>query len=108
MFVELVCLEMTPAKWHDGASIFRGLAVQSANQVTFNLVRKLPPLTRGNRLDGVDYSGFAGDLIAAETGDAVADGSAIRRVRPCGERSIAPFPNRRVILLPSHDPRPAF
>jgi hypothetical protein len=26
MFAELVCLETTPAKWHGGASIFRGLA----------------------------------------------------------------------------------
>ena len=41
---------------------------------------------------GVDYRGFDGRLVtAAETGDAAADGSAIRRVRPCGERSIAPF-----------------
>src|SRR5262245_27188182 len=40
-------LEMTPAKWHGGASIFRGLAVRWANQVRFNLVHQLPPLTRG-------------------------------------------------------------
>src|SRR5262252_6715018 len=58
---------------------------------------------------GVDYRGFDGRLVtAAETDDAAADGSAIRRVRPCGERSIAPFPNRRVIPLPSLDPRPGF
>jgi hypothetical protein len=31
-------------------------------------------------------------------GDAAADGPAIQRVRPCGGRSIAPFPNRRVIF----------
>jgi hypothetical protein len=65
MFAELVCLETTPAKWHDGASIFRGLsAVRWANQVTFNLVRLWPPLTRAvqmHRLHGVDYSGFDGD-----------------------------------------------
>ena len=88
MFAELVCLEMTPAKWHGGASIFRGLTVRWANQVTFNLVRQLPPLTRG--LD--TYGGFDDRaVIAAETGDAAADGSAVRRVRPCGEGSIAPF-----------------
>jgi hypothetical protein len=64
MFAELVCLEMTPAKWHGGGSIFRGLAVRRANQVTFNLVRHLPPLTRAvqmHRLHGVDYSGFDDD-----------------------------------------------
>jgi len=63
MFAELVCAEMTPAKWYDGASIFRGLAVRWANQVTFNLVRQLPPLMRAvqmHRLHGVD-SGFDGD-----------------------------------------------
>src|SRR6516162_1549674 len=112
MFAELVYLETTPAKWHGGASIFRGLGQRWANQITFNLVRQLPPLTRAvqtHRLHGVDCSGFDGDpVIAAETGDAAADGSALRRVRPCGGRSIAPFPNRRVILLPSRDPRPGF
>ena len=64
MFAELVCLEMTPAKWRDGASIFRGLGQRWANQITFNLVRQLPPLTRAvqtHRLHGVDYSGFDGD-----------------------------------------------
>ena len=64
MFAELVCLETTPAKWHDGASIFRGLAQRWANQITFNLVRQLPPLTRAvqmHRLHGVAYSGFDGD-----------------------------------------------
>src|SRR6516164_6094003 len=63
MFAELVCAEMTPAKWYEGASIFRGLAVRWANQVTFNLVRRLPPLTLAvqmHRLHGVDYSGFDG------------------------------------------------
>ena len=64
MFAELVCPEMTPAKWYDGASIFRGLAVRWANQVTFNLVRQLPPLMRAvqmHRLHGVDHSGFDGE-----------------------------------------------
>ena len=63
-FAELVCQETTPAKWHGGASIFRGLAQRWSNQVTFNLVRQLPPLTRAvqmHRLHGVDYSGFDGD-----------------------------------------------
>jgi hypothetical protein len=41
MFAELVCLETIPAKWHGGASIFRGLAVWWANDVTFNLLRQL-------------------------------------------------------------------
>src|SRR6516165_57592 len=64
MFAELVCLEMTPAKWHGGASIFRGLAQRWANQVTFSLARQSPPLTRAvnmHRLHGVDCSGFDGD-----------------------------------------------
>ena len=64
MFAELVCAEMTPAKWYEGASIFRGLAVRWANQVTFNLVRQLPPLTRAvqmHRVHRVDYSGFDDD-----------------------------------------------
>src|SRR5262249_2194183 len=64
MFAELVCQEMTPAKWHGGASIFRGLAVRWANQITFDLVRQLPPLTRVvqmHRLHGVAYRGFDGD-----------------------------------------------
>jgi hypothetical protein len=30
MFAELVCQEMTPAKWRGGASIFRGLAYLEA------------------------------------------------------------------------------
>ena len=64
MFAELVCLEMTPAKSHGGASIFRGLVQRWANQITFNLVRQLPPLTRAvqmHRPHGVDYSRCDGD-----------------------------------------------
>ena len=47
-------------------------------------------------------------VTAAETADAAADGSAIRRARPCGGRSIAPFPNHTVTLRRSRDPRPGF
>src|SRR5215831_3660645 len=36
MFAELVCREMTPAKWHDGASISKRIStVWWASQVTF-------------------------------------------------------------------------
>jgi hypothetical protein len=35
MFAELVCLETTLAKWHGGASIFRGLAQRIAIQQAF-------------------------------------------------------------------------
>src|SRR6516165_11660615 len=47
-------------------------------------------------------------VTAAEIADAGVDGSAVRRVHPCGGRSVAPFPNRREILLPSRDPLPGF
>src|SRR5215469_14973588 len=46
-------------------------------------------------------------VTAAEIADAGVDGSAVRRVHPCGGRSVAPFPNRREILLPSRDPLPS-
>src|SRR6516162_4474247 len=108
MFAALVCLEMSPAKWHGGASMFRGLAQRWANQVTFNLVRQMPPLTHAVQMHRGLQRNSRRPVIAVETGDAAADGSATLRVRPCGERSIAPFPNRRVILLPSRDPRPGF
>src|SRR6516164_168823 len=106
MFAELVCLETTPAKWHGGALIFRGLAYFRGETGHVQNGRMTGYCTG---FHGVDYRGFDGRLVtAAETGDAAADGSAIRRVRTCGERSIAPFPNRRGILLPSHDPQPGF
>ena len=51
MFAELVCLEMTPAKWHGGGSIFEGISmVRFASQATFrtaaylDVYRNLMPL----------------------------------------------------------------
>jgi hypothetical protein len=57
MFAELVCLEMTPAKWHGGASIFRELAQRWANQ---DLVRKLPPFDARGQDASPSWPGLRG------------------------------------------------